>query len=297
MISQPMKIIFYFVVLSSLLVFLVSFYVIASAKKEVFNDLTSLTGSQKNGEYIFNAAGCSGCHTAPGSDDRIILSGGKEFVTSFGKFYAPNVSMSKNFGIGAWSLNDFANALKKGVSPSGRHYYPAFPYTTYSRITNQDLVDLWDYWQTLPTSDSLNKPHKLQFPFSVRSLIGPWKTMFLNDEWVVMNSDERGRYLVEALGHCAECHTPRNLMGGLKVKSWMNGGINPSGLGNIPNLRQSIDTWSVDDIAEYLFSGFTPEFDVVGGSMAEVIESTKFLNFDDRIAIANYLKNIGESAK
>ena len=184
MITQPMRIIFYFVVLSSLLVFLVSFYVFASAKKEVFNDLTSLTGSQKNGEYIFNAAGCSGCHTAPGGDDRIILSGGKEFVTSFGKFYAPNVSMSKIYGIGTWSLNDFANALKKGVSPSGRHYYPAFPYTTYSRITNQDLVDLWDYWQTLPASDSLNKPHKLQFPFSVRSLIGPWKTMFLNDECV-----------------------------------------------------------------------------------------------------------------
>ena len=287
-----MKMIFYFVVLSSLLVFSVSFYVIVSAKKEVFNDLSSITGSLKNGEYIFNATGCSGCHTAPGSDNRIVLSGGKEFVTQFGKFYAPNVSMSKNYGIGAWSLNDFANALKKGVSPSGQHYYPAFPYTTYNRISNQDLVDLWGYWQTLPTSDFSNKPHDLQFPFSVRSLIGPWKTMFLNGEGVLTSSNERGRYLVEALGHCAECHTPRDFMGGLKVKNWMEGGINPSGLGKVPNLQKSVDTWSVEDIAEYLVSGFTPEFDVAGGSMAEVIESTKLLNFDDRMEIGLYLKNL-----
>ena len=287
-----MKMIFYSVVLSSLLVFSVSFYVIVSAKKEAFNDLSSITGSLKNGEYIFNATGCSGCHTAPGSDNRIVLSGGKEFVTQFGKFYAPNVSMSKNYGIGAWSLNDFANALKKGVSPSGQHYYPAFPYTTYNRISNQDLVDLWGYWQTLPTSDFSNKSHDLQFPFSVRSLIGPWKTMFLNGEGVLTSSNKRGRYLVEALGHCAECHTPRDFMGGLKVKSWMEGGINPSGLGKVPNLQKSVDTWSVEDIAEYLVSGFTPEFDVAGGSMAEVIESTKFLNFDDRMEIGLYLKNL-----
>lgn len=297
MITQPIKRIFYFVVFSSLLFFSVGFYWITVAKKEVFTDLSSLNGSVKNGEYIFNAAGCSGCHTSPGGDDRILLSGGKEFLTPFGKFYAPNVSMSQSEGIGAWSLNDFANAIKKGVSPSGQHYYPAFPYTTYNRITNQDLVDLWGYWQTLPISDSPNKPHKLQFPFSARGLLGPWKAMFLNDEWVVASSNERGRYLVEALGHCAECHTPRNLMGGLKVNSWMEGGINPSGLGKIPNLQQSLGTWSVDDIAEYLFSGFTPEFDVVGGSMAEVIESTKFLDFNDRIAIAHYLKSVNESTK
>ena len=266
------------------------------AKQGNFEDIERLDADVVAGEYIFNAAGCSGCHMSEGNSDRNRLAGGKAFQTAFGKFYAPNISMSLEYGIGDWSLNNFVNAVRKGVSPENEHYYPSFPYTSYNKITDQDLANLWAYWQTLPAIEIDNKAHDIIFPFSIRRPIGFWKSAFMSDRWVADESFDRGRYLVEAVGHCAECHTPRNAIGGLKKQRWLHGGKNPSGSGTIPNITISTLDWSVEEIEEYLSTGFTPDFDMVGGHMAEVIESTEKLSYVDRIAIANYIKSFHISA-
>ena len=260
------------------------------ANQESFKPLLKLTPNLQNGQYVFNASGCAGCHRDQEGTDRLVLSGGLVLKTQYGEFYVPNISMSIENGIGSWSLNDFVNAIRLGISPQNQHYYPSFPYTSYSKIKDQDLVDLWAYWQTLPAVEIQNRSHDLSFPYSLREGLGIWKKMFLKTDFVGSSIEEKGRYLVEALGHCAECHSPRNIFGSLKVDEWMQGGENPSGVGKVPNLLKTVQKWSAEEMEEYLSTGFTPDFDVVGGHMAEVIESTRLLSHDDRLAIFNYLK-------
>ena len=256
----------------------------------------SLTGDAKQGEAVFYAGGCASCHKAEGRDsDPTRLPGGQRFVTQFGTFIAPNISPDPVFGVGEWTLTQFASAVLNGTSPDGRHYFPAFPYTTYARMTDKDVADLWAFMQTLPSADVESLPHEVGFPFNIRASLGPWKKLFLNDDWVqpaATPEAERGRYLVEALGHCAECHTPRNLMGGLQIANWMSGAPNPSGKGRIPGITPAHLDWSAPDIAYYLETGFTPEFDSAGGEMASVIENMAKLSPEDRAAIAAYVKSL-----
>ncbi len=252
-----------------------------------------LTGDAEAGAAVYWAGGCASCHTGDGSEDKLVLSGGKRFVTPFGTFVAPNVSPDPIYGIGEWSLTDFASALLNGTSPDGKHYYPAFPYGTYTRMTDQDVADLWVFMQGLPSADVASAPHELGFPFNIRASLGPWKVLFLDQDWVrpaATPEIERGRYLVEALGHCAECHTPRNLMGGLDMANWMEGAPNPSGKGRIPGITPKHLDWSAEDIAYYLETGFTPDFDSAGGEMTEVVENMSHLAPEDRAAIAAYVK-------
>lgn len=246
--------------------------------------------STDRGAYVFDAAGCASCHTAPQSDDRRLLSGGQAFETQFGIFYAPNISMHAPNGVGDWTLTDFEHALRQGVSPTGRHYFPVFPYTTYQNMTDQDVRDLWAYMQTLPPSDQSNVPHNVTFPFSMRRSIGGWKRLFMPSKQLDLT--DRGQYLVDALGHCAECHTARNGLGGWKKGVWLQGGANPTGQGKIPGISSGSLDWSIDDIAEYLNSGFTPDYDVAGGEMVDVIKNTSRLSDEDRRAIAMYLKRV-----
>lgn len=254
-----------------------------------------LEGDAAAGALVFAAAGCGGCHAAPGSEGeaKLVLAGGMEFPSDFGTFIAPNISPSQA-GIGGWDVTDLGNAVMRGVSPGGAHYYPAFPYASYNKMTARDLADLWAYMQTLPESDVASAAHKVGFPFNIRRTLGGWKFLFLKDDWVLKDAGEnaRGRYLVEALGHCGECHTPRNALGGLDRSRWLAGAPNPSGRGNIPNITPAKLLWSERDIAEYLKSGFTPEFDTAGGHMAEVVENTSKLSDADRAAIAAYLKQV-----
>jgi mono/diheme cytochrome c family protein len=259
-------------------------------------------GNAAHGETVFWAGGCASCHATPNSegDAHLVLSGGLALKTGFGTFVAPNISSSVDHGIGAWPLGDFASAMLKGVSPEGDHYYPAFPYGSYTRMTGQDVSDLYAFMKTLPASDNVPAENNLLFPFNIRASIGGWKLLFLNAKprVALATSDPilaRGQYLVEGPGHCGECHTPRNLIGGFKSDSWLSGAPNPDGAGKIPNITpgsKDVGKWSADEIVAYLETGFTPEFDAVGGSMASVQKNLAKLPKADIEAIAAYLKAV-----
>jgi len=262
--------------------------------------LEGLTPDPENGALVFAAAGCASCHVAAdGPAD--LMAGGMRFVSDFGVFVAPNISSDPVQGIGDWSDLELASAIMRGVGRNGEHLYPAFPYATYNKADTQDIVDLIAYLRTLPASDRANEPHELAFPFNQRLALGAWKALFVSTDWVMTEADtpqlQRGRYLVEALGHCAECHTARGALGGLQRDLWLAGAANPSGDGRIPNITKGALSWSEAEIAEYLKSGFTPDFDTAGGSMAAVVRNTSQLSDVDRAAIAAYLKAIPALAK
>ncbi len=253
-----------------------------------------------NGETVFHIAGCASCHSAADaqSDAKLVLAGGKRFATEFGVFVAPNISPDATHGTGTWDEAAFLNAVLNGVSPEGEHYYPAFPYASYARMTVADAADLWAYLQTLPPSSEPSQPSEVGFPFSFRRGLGLWKRLHVSSGSIreVGEADPalaRGRYLVEGPGHCGECHTPRDVTGGLVLANWLGGAPSPDGPGRIPALAgpdAKIADWSLFDIAEYLRSGFTPEYDTAGGDMVAVIANTSKLSDEDRLAIAAYLK-------
>ena len=253
----------------------------------------ALTGDPVHGEEVFWAGGCASCHKAKDSEEPTSLPGGQRFATQFGTFIAPNISSDQTHGIGSWTLENFASALLNGTSPDGKHYFPAFPYTTYGRMTDQDVADLWAFMQTVPAEGTPSEPHEVSFPFNIRASLGGWKLLFFKPEWVAEAPTpelERGRYLVEALGHCAECHTPRNALGGPDLSAWMTGAPNPSGKGKIPGITPGQLDWAASDIAYYLETGFTPDFDSAGGEMADVVTNMARLTPEDRAAIAAYVK-------
>ena len=270
-------------------------YVLTQPQPLPDDALAGITGDATRGAVIFAAAGCASCHRAPGADDGP-LSGGRAFPSDFGTFHAPNISPDPTHGIGAWSDMQLANAIQRGVSPAGAHYYPAFPYTAYQKASTQDIADLIAHLRTLPADATPSIPHDVGFPFNIRRSIGGWKLLFGGNDWVLTGDltaeHERGRYLVEALGHCGECHTPRNALGGLDQSRWLAGAPNPSGKGRIPNITAGGLDWSAQDIAIYLDSGFTPDFDSAGGEMAEVVLNTAQLSDADRASIAAYLKAV-----
>ncbi len=272
---------------------------------QTFDDTVSITyaGDAAKGEAVFWASGCASCHAKKGAkdDEKLRLGGDHPLVTPVGTFYAPNISPHPEFGIGSWSLNDFANAVLLGTSPDGRHYYPAFPYTSYSTMTRQDLADLFEFIKTLEPVATPNKPHDLPFPFNISRSTGLWKLAFPHQRPNVDTGGdaelERGRYLVEVLGHCGECHTPRTNsgLGGMDTSRWLSGGPAPEGDSKIPNITPHEDglaSWSQSDIAYYLESGFTPDFDSVGGTMVSVQQNMSKLPKSDLNAMAKYLKSI-----
>lgn len=260
-------------------------------------ELAALQGDPVHGERVFHAAGCASCHVAPDSEqtDRPVLAGGQRFVTQFGTFVAPNISPSPQ-GIGDWTQAEVMNAVLRGVSPDGQHYYPSFPWNAYWKAEPRDVADLVAYMRTLPASEAESQPHEIPFPFNIRRAVGGWKLLFLQDDWVVggdlTEQQEHGRYLVEALGHCDECHTPRNALGGLRTSAWLSGAQDPAGEGWNPNITPAGLHWSEAEIVAMLQSGFTPEFDVVGGEMAAVVSNTSRLADGDLWAIAAYLKAV-----
>lgn len=270
-------------------------YVLARPKPLPESAVAGLTGDPAKGELVFWAAGCASCHMAPEAkgEAELVLSGGQRFPSAFGTFVAPNISQDPEHGIGKWSLLDLANAITRGVSPKGEHYYPALPYASYAKMEMQDVADLYAFMKTLPADPTPSQPHELAFPFSMRETLGLWKLLFLSKDWVLPGNltptAARGRYIAEALAHCGECHTPRNMLGGLDTSRWLGGAPNPSGDGKVPNITPDKLKWAAADIVQYLTTGFTPEFDVVGGHMAHVVENMGRLPESDRLAVAEYI--------
>jgi mono/diheme cytochrome c family protein len=255
-----------------------------------------------NGERVFWAGGCTSCHAAPKSegDARLVLTGGLPLKSPFGTFHVPNISPDESAGIGIWTLAEFGNAMTRGVGRNGEHLYPSFPYGSYARLTAKDVNDLWGFLKTLPKSTNVAPPHDLPFPYNIRLVLGGWKLLFFTDKpRVTVDTGNpklaRGQYLVEGPGHCGECHTPRNTLGGFEADRWLAGAPNPEGEGRIPNITpgsKSIGGWSESDLVTYLETGFTPDFDSVGGSMVEVQKNLARLPAGDREAIAAYLKAV-----
>lgn len=259
--------------------------------------LANLSGDATNGELVFWATGCASCHMAPGAtgEAQLVLAGGQAFPTAFGTFHAPNISPSSE-GIGGWTTEEFVTAVTRGVSPGGQHYYPSFPYAAFANMTLQDVVDLKAFMDTLPPDATPDKPHDVGFPFNIRRSLGGWKLLFLREGWVVnaelTETEQRGRYIAEAMAHCGECHSPRNALGGIERSRWLAGTPNPAGEGSIPNITPAKLSWSEDEIVEYLTTGFTPEYDSVGGHMAHVVENMARLPESDRASVAAYLKKV-----
>ncbi len=260
--------------------------------------MAGLTGNPQRGETLFWAGGCASCHAAKNATGpaRLALGGGQRLKTPFGTFSVPNISPDPDHGIGRWTARDLADALLRGLAPDGRHLYPVFPYPSYAHIGLQDVADLKAFLDTLPKVASTDPPSEVGFPFGWRRLLGGWDFLFLNTAWAVQDplspEEARGRALAEGLGHCGECHTPRNAFGALRRDRWFAGAPNPAGPGKIPNITPAKLDWSQDDIVTYLSTGFTPSFDAAGGDMAEVVENLSHLPKDDLKAISAYLKRV-----
>ncbi|AYD03882.1 c-type cytochrome [Neorhizobium sp. NCHU2750] len=272
----------------------------------------------ENGREIFLAGDCSTCHATPGKGDPLNLGGGRVLDTAFGKFHMPNISPDPVDGIGNWSLAEFTRAVREGVGPAGllpdgENLYPAFPYTSYQRLSANDVRDMFAYIKSLQPVSSKVPAHELKFPYNLRRGIGVWRLAFLDGEPVADSSPkinlasasadtdasvavlQRGQYLVEGPGHCAECHSARTFMGNVPEKARYGGGATPDGKGHFPNIspdETGIGFWSANSIADYLKSGVSPIGKIAGGDMAEVIENTSKLSNEDRHAMAAYLKSL-----
>lgn len=251
-----------------------------------------------NGQELFNAGGCSSCHAVPNQPDRLRLGGGLALGSPFGTFYAPNISPDATDGIGRWTEVDFVNAVMRGLSPEGTHYFPAFPYTSYHIAKVDDVRDLFAYLKTLPPVPGRVRDHDLPFPFNIRRNVGIWKLLFMDVRPFMADAARsaqwnRGAYLVNGFGHCAECHSPRNALGGVIRGERFAGGPNPEGEGWVPNITQKgISSWSEKDIADFLETGDMPEGDTASGSMRPVIKNLAQLTPEDRAAMAAYLKSL-----
>jgi mono/diheme cytochrome c family protein len=277
---------------------LAAFWFLTRPKQVEASRLGPHTANAENGRTMFFAGGCTSCHATPNQDDRTRLGGGMGLKSPFGTFYVPNISPDPNDGIGAWSEAQFVTAMLKGTSPNGEHYYPAFPYTSYQRMRTEDLRDLFAHLKTLPPVQGKVRAHDLPFPFSVRRLLGGWKLLYLEGEPFKPDPAQpaewnRGAYLVNGAGHCAECHSPRDPLGGIKRGQRFTGGPNPEGEGWVPNITQAgLKDWSVEDIEEVLATGSTPTGDSVGSNMRAVVRNTSQLPPADRKAIAVYIKSL-----
>lgn len=252
----------------------------------------------KRGEYLFRAGGCVSCHTDE-KNKGPALAGGRALETPFGTFFSPNITPDKATGIGNWSDADFLRALKQGKRPDGANYFPVFPYPTYTKMTDADALAIKAYLFSLPAVNRPNKPHDVGFPFSWRFLQTGWRVLFFSPgDWKADSSKpaswNRGGYLVEALAHCQECHTPRNKLGGLETAKAFSGTKDgPEGQA-VPNITPDKDTgigfWTREDLAKALKTGETPNYSELARSMREAIEhGLKYLTEEDRLAMAEYI--------
>lgn len=253
------------------------------------------------GQYLVEAAGCTACHTdvkghgAP-------FAGGRALKTAFGTFYPPNLTPDRKTGIGSWSDAEFLRALKQGIAPDGSYYYPAFPFTSFSHMSDADALAIKAYLFSLKPVDRPNHPQEVKFPFSIRPLLFFWRLLYFHPapfrpDPAHSAAWNRGAYLVTALSHCGECHTPRNFLGGSESSLYLAGTEDgPDGeiVPNItPDSATGIGDWSESDIVTLLKTGMKPDFDNVQGAMAETIrDGLGQLRESDLEAIATYIHTL-----
>lgn len=254
------------------------------------------------GQYIATAADCVACHTTPGGQP---YAGGRAFRLPFGTIYSPNITPDRQTGIGSWSDGEFLRAVREGVGDDGEELYPAFPYTSYHRMSDADVLAVRAYLATLPAAHAPNRANDLSFPFNQRPLMRFWKLLFMPRSGFQGDASKppewnRGAYLVTALGHCGECHTPRNLMYGLKTSQALSGETMQGWTAwNITSdAHHGIGAWSTGDLAGYLRYGYAPGHGAANGPMKEAIDySLSKLTPADLQAIAVYLKSVPASSR
>jgi len=277
--------------------FTLAIVIISGGKTSPYSHLLA---DVEKGRYVFTAAGCQSCHTAGSSSP--IGAGGVELKTPFGIFYTPNITPHPKQGIGNWSRDQFADAIRYGKNSVVGSFFPSFPYTAYTQMSDEDIISLYGYIMTLPISENRNQPHNIDFPFNWRFSSNFWRFMFFQPgpyKYDPLKTEEwnRGAYVVRAIGHCAECHSPRKLFGNIAKGQELSGNPKDYEGSLVPNItpdeKTGLGKWQESDIIALLKFGNLPDGDVVGGKMMEfVINSSSKLSNYDLQAIAIYLKSL-----
>jgi mono/diheme cytochrome c family protein len=255
----------------------------------------------RRGEYLFNAANCTNCHT-DAKHGGARLAGGGAIETPFGTYYSPNITPDPVYGIGAWSDADFLQALRRGIAPDGGHYFSAFPFPAFTFMSDRDILDIRAYLATQKPVAQPNRPHDVGFPFDMRLSMVAWRALYFTPGPLAPDPAQsaewnRGAYLTIAVAHCGECHTPRTALGGPELDRRFGGHRLSGATGKLapnisPDRQDGIGQWPAEDIAELLKSGMTPKGDFVAAPMSEVVDGTAKLTDADRMAIATYLKSV-----
>lgn len=278
-----------------ILVGAIGFYVLSAPKPTKLSpEFANSTGDAGAGARIFAATGCLSCHITPDTETADMqLGGGRPFPSPFGTFYAPNISPSPE-GIGDWSEAEFAIALKSGIGKDSKHLYPVLPYMSYQFMREEDIIDLYAFIMTLPVVDTMPPPHDLPFYARWRRPLGIWKRLAnykLPDNLGALTAQNNGAYLVEAMSHCSECHTPRDVFGFKSGTAWLAGATLFGTDEKAPSLRaDNLGAWSDDELKTYLQTGFTPDYDTASGEMVEVINNLGQLPDEDIDDIIRYLR-------
>lgn len=254
------------------------------------------------GQYLSRAGGCMACHTAEAKDggkEGVPYAGGRALKTPFGTFYGPNLTPHPEAGLGRWSEADFVRAMRLGLRPDGAHYFPAFPYPSFTKMNDADLKDLWAYLRSLPADATPNRAHDLQFPFGFRFLLAGWKWLYFTPGPMPAEPGQsaqlvRGAYVTQALSHCGECHSGRNRLGGIRKDRILAGAAKGPEGKSVPNLTPTgLKKWDDNDLREFLLSGMTPDGDVTAEAMAEVVRNTTSqLSAEDLAALMAYLRSL-----
>tara|TARA_B100001765_G_scaffold210470_1_gene171779 strand:+ start:367 stop:1563 length:1197 start_codon:yes stop_codon:yes gene_type:complete len=267
-------------------------------------DVVSVSTQIERGKYLALAGNCASCHTTENGE---FMAGGLPFETPFGKIYSTNITPDSGTGIGNWTGEQFLDSMRRGVRPNGEHLYPVFPYTAFTKITNEDVAALFAYLKSIPAIRQETKENEVSFPFNQRWLMSVWKMVYFDER--VYETDKsksaewnRGAYLVNALAHCSACHSPRNLLGAENSDMAMTGGVffdkvpsgsvRPWSSPNLTSAPSGLGLWVHEEVTAYLRTGRNSFVETFGPMNEVIMNSTRNLNDGDVNAMVVYLKSL-----
>lgn len=268
-----------------------------------FVDAAVLSAEEQRGEYLAAAGNCVSCHTAEGGTP---MAGGLPFETAFGTVYSTNITQDSQSGIGGWTLAQFSTAMRQGERPNGEHLYPVFPYTSFTKTSDEDIAAIYAYLKTIEAVTYTPPENEMGFPYNQRWALGLWKSLFFEEGRFTAQASKseswnRGAYLVEGLGHCGECHTPRNFLGasdadlalsGSTYLERVEGKLSAWSAPNLTSGSSGLAMWSEQDVADYLRFGVSHRAGVFGPMNKVVVNSTSRLSAEDVNAMTEYLKSL-----